>query len=217
MISRKYSCPCGSDEKCENCHGKEQMRKVQKVLNQEVAFIQRQFTDAAMQQFSSENMIDRVARWFPPLTEFLPHQLIDVIFFDTFIYIENRELWKAFIQQELLKPQLPQIRNMLEAWINPFWMLAKIVSYEAGSALVKDELTGKVYVLDTTAELEQGGWLFGIAFHDPDASVPCLYESRSVLLIGKQYKNLVEELKVKIRYFDGDSLDFYLLIKNRGF
>lgn len=156
MVGRNDPCPCGSGKKYKKCHGKEQTLDLREVVEHETAIIRRRFIDDGMKIRHIQELDKRAGKWFPALKGIFPPHTIDALLFDTYAYIENQELWTAFVKHELTKSHRPQITKMLEAWLHPFWLLARAVSQDGEVLTVEDELSGKVYTTEPMEGLTEG-------------------------------------------------------------
>ncbi|MGO1057721.1 YecA family protein [Planococcus sp. FY231025] len=213
MVARNDPCPCGSGKKYKKCHGKEGTEELQSIVDHEIDAVRERFMNKGMERRNFREMMDRVEVWFPPLLDMLPHQTIDTLSFDTYIYMDNLEKWQAFLQRELAQQPRTQVRKILEAWMHPFWLLGKVVDVDAEGFWLQDEVTGERFSLPPTEKIALGEWVFGIAFHDPASADRLLYKTKGAIVIAPHEHAAIEVLRRKIEEFDGDSLGLYLALK----
>ena len=118
-------------------------------------------------------------------------------------------MWTEFVNHELKKNHRPQITEVLESWLHPFWILAKVVRQDTALLTVKDELSGKVYTIEPPEKGVEGDWLFGIVFRNPDAKENRLQGTSGLVFIPQNRGDLMEVICSKLKDFDGDSLGLY--------
>lgn len=172
MVRRNEPCPCGSGKKYKKCHGNEQTADLQEMVEAELAVISRRFIDEGMQNRHVVEMIRRDKRWFRALEGMFPPDLISDLSFESYAYIENRALWTEFVEQELKKSHRSQVKEVLEAWLHPFWILAKVEDQDVDGLKVKNGRSGEIYTIEAPEKQVEGEWLFGIVFHNPEAKKP---------------------------------------------
>lgn len=138
-----------------------------------------------------------------------PPDLVSDLSFESYAYVENRELWTKFVRQELKKSHRTQVTEVLEAWLHPFWIMAKVVHQASDLLTVEDELSGIVYTIEAPDKRVEGDWLFGIVFRNPEAKENRLQRTSGLVFIPQKRKEIMERISSKLEDFEGDSLGLY--------
>ncbi|AQU80204.1 YecA family protein [Planococcus faecalis] len=209
MSGRNDACPCGSGKKYKKCHGQEQTLDLKELTERELAVINRRFIDEGMNITHVEEMIQRDKQWFTALEAIFPPYLISDLSFESYAYIENRDVWVAFVKRELKNSHRTGVTRVLEAWLHPLWILAEVLREKDGVLEVKDEMSGIVYTIKSEANSKEGDWLFGIAFYNSDAADNRLQITKGLLFILQHRKDVMEAVYAKLSDFDNDSLRLY--------
>ncbi|MFD1031891.1 YecA family protein [Metaplanococcus flavidus] len=209
MVGRNDPCPCGSGKKYKKCHGNEQTANLQEMVETELALIRRRFIDEGMRNRHVVEMMRRDREWFSALEGMFPPDLIIDLSFESYAYVENRKLWTAFVKQELKKSHRPQVTEVLEAWLHPFWILAKVEDQAAELLTVKNERSGEIYTIEAPEKQVEGEWLFGIVFQNPKAKENRLQLTSGLMFIPPRHKEIMERISSKLENFDEDSLGLY--------
>ena len=210
MVGRNDPCPCGSGKKYKKCHGKNALGDITTLVSEEIDRIVEGFVKESFHTASYHELEKRNHLWKDSLQHAFTDKLIDTIAMETFIYIDSPELWQNYINKQLTVPNRQQVKDILQSWLKPVYMLAKVDSQSPEVIALTDIVTNKSYVMNgSPAKTFSGSWLFGIFMPDARKGENGLTATSSVVFIPDDKENIVQALRTKLQNGNTDSLDLY--------
>ncbi|MGG0655244.1 YecA family protein [Rummeliibacillus pycnus] len=217
MVGRNDPCPCGSGKKYKKCHGKNALGDITTLVSEEIdriveGFVKESFNTSSYQELEKRNHL-----WQDSLQHAFTDKLIDTIAMETYIYIDRPELWQTYINKQLTVLNRQQVKDILQSWLKPVYMLAKVDSQSSEVIALTDIVTNKSYVMNgTPAKTFSGSWLFGIFMPDVRKGENGLTATSSVVFIPDDKETIVQALCEKLQNGYTDSLDLYQTFIENG-
>lgn len=210
MVGRNDPCPCGSGKKYKKCHGKNALGDITTLVSEEIDRIVEGFVKESFHTANYHDLEKRNHFWQETLLHAFTNKLIDTIAMETYIYIDSPELWQDYINKQLTIQNRQQVKDILQSWLKPVFMLAKVDSQSPEVIALTDIVTNKSYVMNgTPAKTFSGSWLFGIFMPDARKGENGLTATSSVVFIPDEKEHIVEALRLKLQNGYSDSLDLY--------
>ncbi len=210
MVGRNDPCPCGSGKKYKKCHGKNALGDITTLVSEEIDRIVEGFVKESFHTQDYRELEKRNHLWQDALQHAFTNKLIDTIAMETYIYIDRPEVWQNYINHQLTLQNRQQVKDILQSWLKPVYMLAKVDSQSPEVIALTDIVTNKSYVMNgTPAKTFSGSWLFGIFMPDARKGENGLTATSSVVFIPDEKENIVEALRLKLQNGYTDSLDLY--------
>ncbi|WP_206601407.1 YecA family protein [Indiicoccus explosivorum] len=209
MTGRNDPCPCGSGQKYKKCCGKP--KEIEELIDEELERVMQGAITESIGHREHEEISQRIDQWQNELEGLFDEDLIETLAFETYMYIEKQELWRRFLIRQLNKTERPQVKEVLLAWQRPFIVLGEVQNVADDRLLLKDEMTGKEFSIDAQGYRGTGGWLFGIVFQDPRRGDNDLQGTGGLVFIPENQRPLMEEIRAKLKDFDGELLALYKL------
>ncbi|AQQ52326.1 tetratricopeptide repeat protein [Planococcus lenghuensis] len=210
MIGRNDPCPCGSGKKYKKCCGQEQVVDLQGVIDAELERIIEQFAEEGLEPKAYDEMTRRHRKWQNALADVFDDQLIELLAFESFFFMDRGDLWKDYIKKQKKRQRRQRVTDVLTVWEQPFYLLGKILRKQDGVFLIEDVVSGKSYELSGDEQADSGDWIFGIALEDPRKGEGGLQPTNSLIFIPKFREAVAETLAAKLEQGVDDSLDLYL-------
>lgn len=209
MVGRNDPCPCGSGKKYKKCHGKNADGNLMNLVNDELNRLERTFIQE-VNPASNYKMNQRYQQLLGELSSVFPDFLINAINIETSVYIEEPAQWQAFIANQSETTMRQQVKEIIQNWHNPRFILAHVESYDEKVITLLDEVDGKTYQIPATSEGNTPGeWLFGIALPDPRLGENGLLVKSSALFIPKNDEVTKNALLEKLKAGITDSYELY--------
>lgn len=210
MVGRNDPCPCGSGKKYKKCHGKNALGDITTLVSEEIDRIVEGFVKESFHTANYHDLEKRNHFWQETLHHAFTNKLIDTIAMETYIYIDSPELWQNYINKQLTILNRQQVKDIIQSWLKPVFMLAKVDSQSPEVIALTDIVTNKSYVMNgTPAKTFSGSWLFGIFMPDARKGENGLTATSSVVFIPDEKEHIVEALRLKLQNGYSDSLDLY--------
>ncbi|MGX9136329.1 YecA family protein [Rummeliibacillus sp. JY-2-4R] len=210
MVGRNDPCPCGSGKKYKKCHGKNALGDITTLVSEEIDRIVEGFVKESFHTQDYRELEKRNHLWQNALQHAFTNKLIDTIAMETYIYIDRPEVWQNYINHQLTLQSRQQVKDILQSWLKPVYLLAKVDSQSPEVIELTDIVTNKNYVMNgTPAKTFSGSWLFGIFMPDARKGENGLTATSSVVFIPDEKENIVEALRLKLQNGYTDSLDLY--------
>ncbi|WP_243881325.1 YecA family protein [Rummeliibacillus suwonensis] len=210
MVGRNDPCPCGSGKKYKKCHGKNTLNDMTTLVSEEIDRIVEGFVKESVHSANYHELEKRSQLWRDSLHHVFSDKLLDTIAMETYIYIDHPEFWKSYINKQLTKQHRQQVKDILQSWLQPVFLLAKVDSQSPEIIAITDLVTNKSYVMNgTPVKTFSGNWLFGIFMPDARKGENGLTATSSVVFIPDEKEDIVEALRLKLQNGYVDSLDLY--------
>lgn len=209
MIGRNDPCHCGSGKKYKKCHGKNADGNVQQLITDELNRIERTFIQE-VNPAANAQIKQRYQKFFGELGKVFPDFLINAINIETFIYIDETAHWQEYIAKEAASNMRSQVKEIIENWQNPRFILAHVESYDAQQITLLDLVNNETYKIAGTAEGNTPGeWIFGIALPDSRQGENGLLVKSSSLFIPKTDEPAKDEILALLKSGVTDSFELY--------
>ncbi|MGM9967538.1 MAG: YecA family protein [Rummeliibacillus sp.] len=210
MVGRNDPCPCGSGKKYKKCHGKNALGDITTIVSEEIDRIVEGFVKETFHSANYHELEKRNHLWQNTLHHAFTDKLLDTIAMETYIYIDHPELWQNYINKQITKQMRQQVKDILQSWLQPVFMLARVDSQSPEVIAITDIVTNKSYVMNgTPAKTFSGKWLFGIFMPDARKGENGLTATSSVVFLPNEKENIVEALRLKLQNGYADSMDLY--------
>lgn len=210
MVGRNDPCPCGSGKKYKKCHGKNTLNDMTTLVSEEIDRIVEGFVKESVHSANYHELEKRSQLWRDSLHHVFSDKLLDTIAMETYIYIDHPEFWKSYINKQLTKQHRQQVKDILQSWLQPVFLLAKVDSQSPEIIAITDLVTNKSYVMNgTPVKTFSGNWLFGIFMPDARKGENGLTATSSVVFIPDEKEDIVEALRLKLQNGYRDSLNLY--------
>lgn len=213
MVGRNDSCPCGSGKKYKKCHGKEQVVDMHALIDAEIKQVMEGFLEEGLEPKDFHEVHTRVKRWHAVLSPLFERNLIESAAFESFLYIERKEIWQHYLDRQLKKQKRGQVLDVLKAYREPFFLLAEVAGQKGKDLTVIDKVSGKTHRLQADKRYPIGDWVFGIVMEEPRAGEGGIEAMDSFLTISSFQDDLIGALLEELEDFKGDSLKLYQLFK----
>lgn len=209
MIGRNDPCHCGSGKKYKKCHGKNADGNVQQLITDELNRIERSFIQE-VNPAANPQINQRYQKFFAELGKVFPDFLINAINIETFVYIDEAAHWQEYIAKEAESNMRSQVKEIIENWQNPRFILAHVESYDAQQITILDLVNNETYQIAGTAEGNTPGeWIFGIALPDSRQGENGLLVKSSSLFIPKTDEPAKDEILTLLKSGVTDSFELY--------
>lgn len=210
MVGRNDPCPCGSGKKYKKCHGKNALGDITTIVSEEIDRIVEGFVKETFHSANYHELEKRNNLWQNTLHHAFTDKLLDTIAMETYIYIDHPEFWQNYIKKQITKQMRQQVKDILQSWLQPVFMLASVDSQSPELIAITDIVTNKSYVMNgTPAKTFSGKWLFGIFMPDARKGENGLTATSSVVFLPSEKENIVEALRLKLQNGYVDSMDLY--------
>ncbi|MBQ0139152.1 MAG: SEC-C domain-containing protein [Kurthia sp.] len=209
MIGRNDPCPCGSGKKYKKCHGKNAEGNIQQLVNDELNRLERSFIQE-VNPASNYKMNQSYQKLSEELSTVFPDFLINAINIETSVYIEDAAHWQQFITHQVETTMRTQVKEVIENWLNPRFILAHVESTDETYINLLDEVNGQTYkILNTADGSTPGEWIFGIAMPDSRHGENGLIVKSSSLFIPKNDEATKTALLEKLKAGVTDAYELY--------
>lgn len=214
MIGRNDTCPCGSGKKYKKCHGRNADADISKLVNDELNRLETKFYQQ-INPASNYKMNQRYQQLLGELSTIFPDFLINAINIETSVYIEDPTEWQQFITAESETTMRSQVKEVIENWKNPRFILAHVEGTDEKYITLLDEVNGQTYkILNTADGSVPGEWIFGIAMPDSRHGENGLIVKSSSLFIPKNDEKLKTALLELLKAGVTDSYELYKVFVN---
>lgn len=211
MVGRNDPCVCGSGKKYKKCCGKSQVIDMTAVIDEELERVMEGFANEGLSARDYGVMETRFRNWMSVLRETFEKDLIETLAFETYMYVERKDLWEGFLNRQMGKHHRGQVLDVLQSWKNPFWLIGEVIDRKEKILFLRDGISGHVYTIDSEDASIMGDWLFGVVMPDFRDGGQGLHGTNGLVFIPKRRKELVQTLIKKVKAFDGDALGLYRL------
>lgn len=209
MIGRNDPCPCGSGKKYKKCHGKNADGDIQVLVNEELNRLERSFIQE-VNPASNYKMNQSYQKLSEELSTVFPDFLINAINIETSVYIEDAAHWQQFIKHQSETTMRTQVKEVIENWLNPRFILAHVESSDENYIHLLDEVNGQTYkILNTADGSTPGEWIFGIAMPDSRHGENGLIVKSSSLFIPKNDEATKNALREQLQAGVTDAYELY--------
>lgn len=214
MIGRNDPCPCGSGKKYKKCHGKNAEGDIAQLVNDELNRLETKFYQQ-VNPGSNYKMNQRYQQLLAELSVVFPDFLINAINIETSVYIEDPTEWQQFIATESAATMRTQVKDIIENWTNPRFILAHVEGNDDKHITLLDEVNGQTYkILNTADGSAPGEWIFGVAMPDSRLGENGLIVKSSSLFIPKNDGLVKSALLDLLKAGVTDSYELYKVFVN---
>lgn len=214
MIGRNDPCPCGSGKKYKKCHGKNAEGDIAQLVNDELNRLETKFYQQ-VNPGSNYKMNQRYQQLLAELSVVFPDFLINAINIETSVYIEDPTEWQQFIAAESAATMRTQVKEIIENWTSPRFILAHVEGNDDKYITLLDEVNGQTYkILNTADGSAPGEWIFGVAMPDSRLGENGLIVKSSSLFIPKNDELVKSALLDLLKAGVTDSYELYKVFVN---
>jgi TolA-binding protein len=211
MVGRNDPCVCGSGKKYKKCCGKSQVIDMTAVIDEELERVIEGYANDGLGPREYGAMETRFRNWMSVLRDTFDKDLIETLAFETYMYVERKDLWVEYLSRQMGKHHRGQVLDVLQSWKNPFWLMGEVIDRKEKILYLRDGVSGDVYTIDSEETPIRGDWLFGVVMPDFRDGDQGLQDTSGLLFIPKRRKEMVQALIQKLKAFDGDALGMYRL------
>lgn len=199
MPGRNEPCPCGSGKKYKKCCGTGQTAGQSKATEEEFLKVNEEFQVKGLRPETIIGIEEKISRWLDELRGVFPDTFIEQAAFDTYAFLDHPEDWRTFLDKQLKRHPRREVAEVLQAWRQPFLLLAKAERSEDGRLFVKDEESGRLYeAVNEPPELD-GQWILGVALPFPAAAEHAVLFRHGVMYLKADTPpSYIEALKEKM-------------------
>ena len=209
MVGRNDPCICGSGKKYKKCCGKSQVADIKTLVDEELGRVMAGFAREGLGRREYGEIETRFRTWISALRDTLDAATIETVAFETYVYVERKDLWVEYLNREMGKNHREQVKEVLQSWKNPFWLMGEVIDRKDGFIYLKDGLSGGTYMISGQETPMIGDCLFGVVLPDFRNGSQKLYGTNGLIFIPKRRKSLIAALLDKLKSFDGDVLELY--------
>lgn len=215
MVGRNEPCPCRSGKKYKACCLKKESTVVV------AASVKNELKDC-IDRFADKNYslqeIRKMEQWKATqsvkLKKLFSPKEIDFICGEAYSFMYQLEAWQQHLNNEIRKAIRPAVKNLLEMWSKPKYMLLHIEEEQEHYYVAKDILTDQMVEIenDNILRVNVGEFIFG-PFLNSSLENPNSYFSINVMVIPPRLEGNNKIWSIKSAYVKGQwqsTESFYL-------
>lgn len=187
------------------------MVDLQMIIGEELDRVMGGFIKEGLGRREYAEMENRIRLWSSALGDTFSEATIKTVSFETYMYIERKDLWIEYLNRQVVKNHRLQVLEVLKSWKNPFWLMGEVVDQKGKVFYLQDGLSNQFYTIDGEESPMKGDWLFGVVMPDFRDGQQSLYGTNSLIFIPKRRKALINALLENLKMFEGDILSLYRL------
>lgn len=169
MIGRNTPCSCQSGKKHKKCCGtNEGTERLNDELDQAMQKILQDFFENNPRPSEQKALLAWKDKNEDLLVPLYGKEKSGSIIGDIYFFLERVDIWNSFINRKILKEERHQIRNILEGWLNPVFLVGKILSVTNYQAQIQDVLSENVLQIDVNESFPVESGNVAIGFYLPD-------------------------------------------------
>ncbi|WP_342513374.1 SEC-C metal-binding domain-containing protein [Sporosarcina sp. FSL K6-1522] len=227
MIGRNDPCTCGSGKKYKKCCGSKGTDLVGMLVNEELDKILITYFDEYPKGDDRSAMMRLMREWVNRLTDSWEKENIEEAASEFYLFIHMKEVWRTYIAEQLKQAKREAVATVLQAWDEPFMLLAEITGVESGMLKVRKLFGEQDYYVTRNEGMptDIGTLLFGVVLRDPRKVADAVAPVSSMLFLAKwskQTKKSLVELreavaeKTATQFVENHALDIYELLIKRS-
>lgn len=173
MVGRNDPCPCGSGKKYKKCCEREQVPDTGELVTKEADRVLESYFESV---FQSPGVIQDYEKrkwdWLTVLNGVDTPGNWEDMFEEVYLFLERADLWKRHLVKAFNGPVRSGLRDILERWMEPVFVLAKITAVNDETVTVEQVLEHEVYEFAKRPDMHLlvGGVVSGIALPEAQLS-----------------------------------------------
>ncbi|WP_019415048.1 SEC-C metal-binding domain-containing protein [Paenisporosarcina sp. TG20] len=169
IIGRNSLCSCQSGKKYKKCCGtKEGTDRFNDELDQAMQKVLQDFFENNPHPSEQKALLAWKDKNEDLLVPLYGKEKSGSIIGDIFFFLERVDIWNSFINRKILKEERYKIRKILEGWLNPVFLVGKILSVTNYQAQIQDLLSENVLQIDVNESFPVESGNVAIGFYLPD-------------------------------------------------
>lgn len=168
LFGRNDPCPCGSGKKNKKCCSRNQATER---LNEELILTIRTVLQEFFDNHPSSSEQKELLVWKDNTEDLLVplygEDKSGSIIGDIYFFLERVDIWNSFIERQVIKEERLQLRQILEGWVNPAFLVGEILSVAGYRAQMRDLLSEDVYEIDVNDSFPVEAGNVAIGFYLP--------------------------------------------------
>lgn len=166
MVGRNDPCPCGSGKKYKKCCEQKQMPSSSQLVSDEAERVLEGYFESVFQAPGVISDFEKQKwRWMKVLSGVDKPENWEDTFGEVYLFVERADLWRRHVMKWLNGPTRSALRVVLESWLEPIFVLAKITAIGDEIVTVEQVVENQVYEFPKLHDMNLlvGGVIFGMA------------------------------------------------------
>lgn len=196
MVKRNDPCLCGSGKKYKRCCGSEGIDLMDLVVNEELDHVLTKYFDTNPLPQDREAMQIFMREWLNHLSDSWDQEHIEEASSEYYLFIENSEKWKAYLQNERQSTERITVLNVLRGWEEPILLLGEVAKVDKKFLYIEALFSEETYKMARNEQMpaDIGTLLFGIALKDVRKGMDAIAPVSSMLFLAKWSKQTRKSL-----------------------